>query len=656
MRRFLATLSLLFVTSASSPGADPPPNDGGEEALFRDYQVVEAASLHAQTLLQAPAAVTIITADDIRIYGYRTLVEALSSVTGFYASDDKVYRYLGIRGFSLPGDYSTRFLLMLNGHYLTDNVYGSNGLLSQDFPLDMDLVERIEVIRGPSSALYGSNGVFATINVVTKSPVDVAGGRISTETASFGERKIHGASSIYLGDGANLLLSGSTFHRAGQDLEISGFGRARKVGRESGYHAFAQLTWKDWSFTALNGRRDVRVPTGFYGTIFDDVSNRAKDERGLVEALYSRKLRGGSEVRWRTYYDRYLYWGRYNYDLGEGEIEDNRDRVHGDWVGSRLSYGMPVANLGLLTVGAEVNADIRNRQLNDDVQPAPYSYLELRRPDLGFGLFAQQEWALSKRTSAYLGVRLDVSRLNRKFVSPRLALVHQLDRATTVKALYGRAFRNPSAYEQAYEVEGFNIANPLLGPEKVQTFEGVLERSIHRRVELVLSGYRYGLTDLIQGTPDGDGVIQFQNAAESRARGAEMEAVAHPGAGLRFSGSLAIQHVSGGDRLLAVVNSPRGVMQVKADAPLGRRAWRIAGIYRRIGARRTLSGGALGADSIVDVTLSSPRLGGGFEVTAGARNLLDRKVFDVVGPEQVADRLPGAGRSAFVKLIWTTRD
>ena len=111
---------------------------------------------------------TIVTAEDIRTFGWRTLAEALTSVRGFYTTNDRNYTYVGVRGFGRPSDYNNRVLVLVNGHRFNDNVY-DQALVGNEFPIDLALVERIEIIRGPGSALYGTSAFFAVINVVAAS-------------------------------------------------------------------------------------------------------------------------------------------------------------------------------------------------------------------------------------------------------------------------------------------------------------------------------------------------------------------------------------------------------------------------------------------------------------------------------------------------------
>ena len=415
-------LCLAMGLSEDKKQLDLQEDDTEESALFAELPLVESASLHAQTLNEAPANVTVITAQEIREFGYRTFGEVMGNVRGFYTSDDYAYGYLGARGFNVPGDYSTRILVMVNGHYLTDNLYSAGGWLEQDFPLDLDLVARIEIIRGPSSALYGSNGVFATINVVTKSPVDHDLARVSTEVGSFGEKKVQFPSSTYLGKGANLLISTSAFNFGGRSVSFdefntpeTSFGIAEGVDREKGHHTFMNLTWRDWSFTALASGRETHVPTGWYESIFNARGSRIKDGRSWFEALYSKDIGAGGELRWRIHYDQYRYWGRYDYDYDVGVIEDNRDIGLGDWVGSRVSYGFGVPRLGTLTFGGEVNADIRALQRNFDVQPEFFEYSSTDTPDRSYGVFVQQELNLTPQLTVYVGARFDDSKLNKPF-------------------------------------------------------------------------------------------------------------------------------------------------------------------------------------------------------------------------------------------------
>ena len=138
-----------------------------EELVDLEIDSVYGASAYAQKTAEAPSSVTIITADQIRKYGHRTLADVLRGVRGFYVTSDRNYSYLGVRGFSRPGDYNARVLLLVDGHRLNDNIFGS-ALIGTEFPLDIELIERVEIIRGPSSSLYGTSAFFGVINVITK--------------------------------------------------------------------------------------------------------------------------------------------------------------------------------------------------------------------------------------------------------------------------------------------------------------------------------------------------------------------------------------------------------------------------------------------------------------------------------------------------------
>jgi outer membrane receptor for ferrienterochelin and colicins len=654
---------LLVLLALRAAHGQPPSTPRSGDAMLQDLPVVEAASLHAQTLQEAPANVTIITAEEIRLYGYRTLGEALGSVSGFYVTNDRSYQYVGVRGFSLPGDYNTRFLVMVNGHSLTENVYSSNNYFGQDFGLDMDLVKRIEIIRGPSSALYGSNGMFATINIVTRSPVEQDLARASVEADSFGERKALVSSSLNLGHGANLLISGSVFNNAGQSLYFPEFdapetnqGWARGVDGERGYHAFANLVWRNWSFTGYLSAREKNYPTPSYGTLFGDRGNKILDTRHFFEAAWSREIGLTGKLRWRIYYDQHEYWGRY--DMGaDGGIQDNRDLTLGNWAGSQLTYRFDLPHrFGSLTLGSEVNADIRTLQRNFDVQPEYFQLLDINNPDLQCAVFLQHEWEFHPGWTADFGVRFDESRNHGHFVSPRLALVHRHSPKTTYKLMAGVAFRNPNAFEQYYDDAGISqIPNLLLRPEQIHTLEAAIERRLSRRLNLVATAYSYWLRDLIEAVPVSDVLVQFQNLSRYRSTGVEFGLNGHPWRDIDTAASIAVGDLDKQGLQETPANSPCTLLKLRLSVPLDHRRFAVSGAFQYMSTRGTFGGAEVPPVYLADLTITSNRLHPDYDVQFGVRNLFNRLAWDPASPGQGLDRLARDGRSVFVKLVWHTR-
>jgi len=296
----VAFAALTLLARAQSPDKLPGDEAKGLEAMSLEELMdlrVQTATLRKQSLQDAPASVTLVTAEDIRRYGYRTLAEALSNVRSFYATSDGPAFFVGARGFSLLGDYNTRFLVLINGHHLTDNVYGAMYYFGQDFPLDLSLVDQIEIVRGPSSALYGGNGLFATINIITKTPTSAGPGRVSTELGTFGEQKLTASSSFAAGQEARVLFSASVLHTGGRTV---GFPELAQAGLSpsqtdhaaaaSGYRMFADVTWRNWTVTALFGQYKYIVPTGWFGTDIGDTGTTDLESRNFVEAAWNRPL------------------------------------------------------------------------------------------------------------------------------------------------------------------------------------------------------------------------------------------------------------------------------------------------------------------------------------------------------------------------------
>lgn len=647
-RAILTALVYVWSAAAQDEKVKKAPD---EAVLFGDLPAVEAASLHAQTLAEAPANISVITAEDIRRYGYRTLAEALASVRGFYATYDHLYHYVGIRGISLPGDFNTRFLVMLNGHPLTDNIYGSNGFFGQDFGLDMDLVERIEIIRGPTSALYGSNGMLANINVVTRSPVDGERLRVSTEADSAGERKVAVAMSRYLGRGANLLLSMSVFNNSGQSFPARGLAVPLGVGDsfsnadgERGYHTFANLIWHGWSFTAYFNARKKEPPIGLGTSLSGDPSQSVMDGRSLVNAGYKRRA-GPGETRWQVSYDRYRYHDRYDYPVAAG-IEAIHDHNLGDWVDSQLTYELPLRGVGPLTVGLRGSWELRSQQYNL-VDGAKQDFIDT--PDRSVAVFAQQQWDISPRWKVYGGLRLDDSRNYRRFVSPRVAAVYQPSSRMVYKLVYGRPFRNPSAFEQFYNDGGLSYAAaPSLHPEVANTFEASVERQVTHHISLVLNGFHYRIGDVIEAVTLDNGAQQYRNQAHLRSTGMEIEWNGKFGP-VETTASTVLQDASGGQPFERLENAPRNLTKLRLGWQFFRGRLFLSGAAQYFSSRLTECRSLLGGAVLADFT-ATMRVHSRFDLQSGVRNAFDRRYEDPVYLS--LDRLRGDGRSVFVRLIW----
>ena len=162
--RIVSLAAVIFSMAVNAWGRQTPQNLSDlaiEDLMEVRVEKVFGAAKRLQPATEAPSSVSIITADDIARYGYRSLADILRSVRGLYVTYDRNYSYLGARGFARPGDYNTKVLLLVDGHRMNDDVY-DQAAIGPELGLDPATFERVEIIRGPVSALYGTSAFIFT--------------------------------------------------------------------------------------------------------------------------------------------------------------------------------------------------------------------------------------------------------------------------------------------------------------------------------------------------------------------------------------------------------------------------------------------------------------------------------------------------------------
>jgi iron complex outermembrane receptor protein len=648
-------LALLFsaAASAASPQSRPPDITGLNLDELMDIEVVSAASLYDQRLAEAPASVTVITAQQIRAYGYRTLTDALRSAAGLFVTYDRNYEYVGVRGFGPFGSYNSRILLLVDGHRMNENIYDSANV-GTDFVIDVDLIDRIEIVRGPSASLYGTNAVFAVVNVVTRPAIDVTGVRLSASGAS----DATGASRLTVGrtfSSGELVFSASLFHSGGQNLYFpefdqpsTNYGRALDSDADGARTAFLRLSAGRFTLEAAAATREKGIPTASFGTSFNDPRNRTIDERGYVDARYERGVRG-TELMTRLFYDQAAYRGTYVYDDEDGGSESILDdSSHGRWVGGELRASRKLGARHKVTAGTVLRYNLRQDQRSlADGGPI----LDDRRTSGFWAAYAQDEFRIARALRLNVGLRHDRYDTFGGTTNPRAALIYTPDEATVVKLLYGRAFRAPNAYELYYQDGGLSQKPAMsLEPETIRTYEIALERRLNRYTQAGVSLYHYTIADLVGAVVDSaDDLIVFRNQATVGARGFELTTRGQWPGGWAFAGSQAFQDGADTASRALLAGVARHLSRVNVTVPLGSPRASAGLELQRASRRRTPDGEALAPFTLTNVTIRhawSRRV----DMSASVYNMFDTRHSDPAGEEHRQQSIPQPGRAWRVKL------
>jgi outer membrane receptor for ferrienterochelin and colicin len=647
MRVFAPSMLLVAVCLTAFPvlAAEPPDLTGLSVEELAQLEMVYAASRRSQSMREAPAFVTVVTANEIRRYGHRTLADVLRQVPGFYITNDHNYSYIGVHGFSRPGDYSTRVLLMVDGLRVNDNIY-DEALVGQEFALDAALIERVEVVRGPGAAVYGNNAFFAVINVITRRGRNLEGGEIALEG---GSHETGGARATYgrrLPNGLDLMASVSGFRTSGPDLyfpeldapETSG-GRAVGINGERAQSALFAASYRGFTLRAHAVDRRKTIPTGSFGSVFGDPRNWTNDRNMLFAAEYEGDSRGWSYSA-RATHGRSDYRGSYMYPGGNLYV----DGSDGVWWGLDAHATAPVVGRHRITFGGEVQDDPVQDQFGGTVGGA--LDIDSRHSSWRAGGFVEDEVRLATSLHANLGLRYDRHSTAER-VSPRAAIIWLPSRSTTVKVLYGTAFRAPNQFERHFYVQ-----TTAPRPETIRTFEVVGEQALPYRLRLTASVFDNRIRDLISVVTDDMGKPMFGNTESLRSRGLDLALEARRGKDLQLRAAYGYQRTRDAGTEAEISNSPTHLVKLASALPLGSRL--LGGLsLQYISSRLTLRGGRTKGATLVDLNVTAPAIWRRLDLSLGLRNLLGANWEDPGSEEHVQGLIPQDGRTFSLRAIWS---
>ena len=616
---------------------------------------VYSASRYLQDRDDAAGTITVVTRREIERYGYRTLADALRSVPGLYVTYDRQYSYLGVRGFNNPGDYNTRMLLMIDGHRLNDAIF-EQAMLGTEFPVDINMVERVEVIRGPAASIYGTNAVFGVINVITRSASSLGGLEFAGDAASFNSYRgrvsyggmLHGIATV---------LSGTFYGSKGPNqlffpeyaTPADNHGIAAHMDDDQFTDLLATLSAKGFTLQSVYGRRSKADPTGSWGALFNDPQNRTVDIHAFTDLQYERNLSATWSLNARTYFDRYDFHGFYTSLLDDSsQVVVNEDNMTGEQWGLQLQLSKSWAGRHRLIFGTEIRDDFRQQMSNYDLNP-PYSYQDVDEPLWVVAGYLQGEFSLTRRLHLTAGVRYDHDARIGNSVNPRVSLAYHPWSTGTLKLTYGTAFRSPNLYELYYACPSYQPALRLK-PERIRALEGGFEQEITKDLSLSATFFSNKMDDFIDYVETRDGLLTFRNLQKAASTGIEFALNSQFKSGILATASYSYQATEDANTHSRLIGSAAHVLKGNVSGPLFHTGL-IGGLeLQYLGARPTLTGNRAPAYTLLNATLLRKNIASRVDLSASAYNLLNSAIYDPGAEQHIEDLLRQDGRTFRVQL------
>lgn len=521
---------------------------------------------------EAPSIVTVITDKQIRNMGARNIIDVLRTVPGFDLAHMGMFplHLTYVRG--MTSETTERLKVMIDGHSIQP-FWGDSELHFDRLP--MNSIKKIEIIRGPGSALYGTNAFIGVINIITKKGGDEPS-TIAFEGGSYDSSRSWAELSVET-DGVKTYISAEHSRTNGYDGTIEsdmasvlpGFlpSESREM-TSSSEHSTVQsnISYKNVYFSGLFQKTDTEVPIGIYSVLTDEDEMQSYYAYG--ELGYKSSITDNSKLMMRTYYDysaKKIFYENYPEEtsalhIGFPDSEGIHNgpsgkwyvaglELNGDyepWSGLQMVAGASYEYLRQFDIKTHANSNTTGSVLEVDgieYPPFPYQYFPGGKTDISengnwnrnadrtvTAFYAQGTFdlkeilSLEKGTETLnftLGARYDNYNDVGSSTNPRFGIVYAPSEKLWFKALYGTAFRAPN-FLNLYMQGGLYKGNPDLKPEKIATSEFLIGYKFSNMLSTSITGFYISIDDAIQIVPLEFG-YEYENAGKMNSYGMEAE-------------------------------------------------------------------------------------------------------------------------------------
>lgn len=634
-----------------------------EEALielYGDEDVISIATGSAQPISKAPAVASVITASDIKEMGATDIDEVLETVPGLHVSKSSlgynpIYTFRGIYS-----GFNPQVLMLVNGIPITNLFNGDRNLVWGGMPVEN--ISRVEVIRGPGSAVYGADASAGVINIVTKRAKEIDGFDAGSRLGSFDTHDAWVQYGNNLG-GFDVAISAEFRDTDGQDEEITvdaatfqGTSLAPdsvNTGSEN-LDVRLDISRQNWQFrSGLQRRRDVETGAGIAealdpnGTYESDRWNAdlTYDNPALTDTWGLKAQVSFFNTSQESDEDTLLFPANSflpgpigpfpdgvigNPEVWERHLRYNLTGVFTGFENHSIRTGIGYNHQEIYKVKEEKNfgldADgnfIVPGSPKVDVSDSPFVFLPEKHRNNTFA-FVQDVWNLATDWELTAGLRYDNYNDFGDTWNPRLALVWSARHDLTAKLLYGQAFRAPSFSEFRNQNNPVAIGNSDLDPEEMETLELAFDYRPQDHLRIGLNLFTYKWDDIIRFTP------VAENIGEQEGYGAELEFDWKINRNLKIISNYAYQHSEDKNLDENSGNAPQHQFYIRAPWEFMPN-WSIVPQWNFVMDRDRVEGDVrddIDDYDIFDLTLRSKAFSNRWEVAVSARNLFNKSAFE----------------------------